>query len=141
MCPKCQSSCVVIHSDSLCRRCGFCGPSKHLASGYLPLYLLVTNLDCSSTSTQVLQIRSSALSSFVAQYMHHYGHDAEKNLKDPLLFHRSLNGKKLHCCTLSHASLDESILMCERRPTWISNISAENVVNEVLQIRIADDET
>jgi hypothetical protein len=140
MCPKCHSSCSDIHNVSLCRHCGFSGSSDNLPSGYLPLYLLVSHLHSSAPSPQVLQIRSGALSSFIAQYMDRCvswsGRDAKDNLKDPLLFCNSLTGKKMTCCTLAHASLDESILMYEQRPAWISDACALDAVNEVLQMKI-----
>jgi hypothetical protein len=104
------------------------------------LYLLVSHLHSSAPSPQVLQIRSGALSSFIAQYMDRCvswsGRDAKDNLKDPLLFCNSLTGKKMTCCTLAHASLDESILMYEQRPAWISDACALDAVNEVLQMKI-----
>lgn len=140
MCPKCNSSCSTVHSDSLCRHCGFCGSSNTLSSGYLPLFLLVTEPDSSKLSRQVLQIRGGALSSFIAQYMERcitWGdRNAEENLKNSLMFCNSLTGKSMQCCTLGHANLDESISTHDRRPDWISDAFAVDLVIEVLEMII-----
>lgn len=140
MCPNCNSSCSTVHSDSLCRHCGFCGPSNTLSSGYLPLFLLVTEPQSSKVSPQVLQIRGGALSSFIAQYMERCimwgGCNAEENLKDSLLFCNSLTGKNMQCCALGHANLDEYISMHDRRPDWISDAFAVDLVIEVLEMII-----
>ncbi len=140
MCQKCNSSCSAVGSDSLCRHCGFSGSSQNLSSGYLPLYLLVSDLSSSASSPQVLQIRSGALSSFIAQYMDCCTSwsdcDAAENLKDSLLFCNSLMGKTMHCCTLAHASIDESIMMYEQRPAWISRACEIDDISEVLQMKI-----
>lgn len=141
MCPKCHSSCSLVHCDSLCRHCGFCGSSNHFASGYLPLYLLVSDLNSSaSPSTHVLQIRSGALSSFITQYMGRCiswsGCEAAENLKDSLLLCNSLKGQHMRCCTLAHAGVDESVIMCEQRPSWMSDACMIGDVKEVLQVSI-----
>jgi hypothetical protein len=141
MCPKCQSSCSVVHDDSVCRQCGFHASSSPLASGYLPLYVLVSDSTSSTqTSPQIFQIRSSALSSFITQYMNHCLHwkncNAVENLKDSQLFRDSLKGLKMRCCTLAHVCVDECVAMCERRPKWMTDTCTSENVREVLQVSI-----
>ena len=140
MCPKCQSTCSVVDHDCLCRHCGFCGLSQCLSSGYLPLYLLVTDPKNCVPSTQVLQIRSGALSSFIAQYIGRClswsGHEAGEALRDSLLFCNSLAGKKIQCCILADVCLDESVIMFERCPRWVSESNANRSLREVLKVSI-----
>lgn len=136
MCPKCQSSCSVVRQQFVCRHCGFSGSSELLSSGYLPLYLHVSDVDCSSH--QVLQVRGYALSSFIAQYtsrcMSFNGHDPEENLKESILFCNSLIGKKVQCHTLAHAASDESIICYEKCPIWMSHAMTKQTLKEVIKI-------
>jgi hypothetical protein len=138
MCPKCHSSCSAFLGDFLCRHCGYHGCGSHVASGYLPLLLLVT--DSNDSSTQLLQIRSDALSSFISQYISRSSLrgilDAEENLKDSRLFCHSLKGQKLQCCTLAQVCIDESIMMCEGHQTWMTDTCTSDNTREVLKVSI-----
>jgi hypothetical protein len=64
------------------------------------------------------------------------GCNAEENLKDSLMFCNSLTGKSMQCCALGHANLDEYFSMHDRRPDWISDAFAVDLVIEVLEMII-----
>ena len=100
----------------------------------------MTELEKSESSPQVLQIRSVALSSFIAQYIGRClswsGHDADETLRDSHLFRDSLAGKQIQCCTLADACLDESVVMYEQCPSWVSRSNTNRALREVLKVSI-----